>query len=77
MVFGPLSNFFSLSMAASMKTMNAVLDFVCRFGLFDVQDRCFVTFLSDTLTVPLPNNSYQIYYTPVNDNTSKKSTFVL
>ena len=42
-----------------------------RFGVFDVEDRCFVTFPSDSLTVPLPNNTYQIYYTPVDVNSSK------
>lgn len=42
-----------------------------RYGIFDVENRCFVTFRSDPLTVPLPNNSYQIYYTPNNALTSK------
>lgn len=47
---------------------------VFRFGVFEPEERCFVTFNSDTLTVPLPNNSYQIYYTPVNNDTRKYYT---
>ena len=44
-----------------------------RFGVpvLAPEERCFVTFPSDTLTVPLPNNSYQIYYTPDNNDTRK------
>jgi ATP-binding cassette subfamily A (ABC1) protein 3 len=42
-----------------------------KLGVFDVEHRCFVTFPSDPLIVPLPENSYQIYYTPDNANTSK------
>lgn len=40
-----------------------------RLAVFEPDDQCFTTFPSDSLTVPLPNNSYQIYYTPVNDDT--------
>lgn len=49
---------------------------ISRFGAFEPEDRCFVTFPSDPLTVPLPNNSYQIYYTPVDNDTREKYTHV-
>ena len=39
--------------------------------MFEIDHRCFATFHSDPLTVPLPNNTYQIYYTPNNELTSK------
>ncbi|CAI8053623.1 ATP-binding cassette sub-family A member 3 [Geodia barretti] len=42
-----------------------------KFGLFDIENRIFVTFPSDHLTVPLPNNTYQIYYAPNTTNTRK------
>ena len=48
-----------------------ILVCVCRFTLLPPEDRCFTTFKSDSLTVPLPDNSYQIYYTPDNENTCK------
>ena len=49
---------------------------LCRFGVFMPEDRCFTTFNSDPLTVPLPNNSYQIYYTPDNATTTSKTVCV-
>ena len=44
---------------------------VCRFGIFQPEDQCFTTFPSDPLTVPLPNNTYQIFYTPINNDTGE------
>ena len=52
-----------------MYAVHGVLNY--RFGLFEPEDRCFTTFPSDPLTIPLPNNTYQIYYTPNNTDTSK------
>ena len=49
---------------------------LCRFGLFDIENRIFVTFPSDHLTVPLPNNTYQIYYAPNTTNTRMETCFV-
>ncbi|CAI7993840.1 ATP-binding cassette sub-family A member 3, partial [Geodia barretti] len=42
-----------------------------RFGIFQPEDQCFTTFPSDPLTVPLPNNTYQIFYTPINNDTER------
>ncbi|CAI7992154.1 ATP-binding cassette sub-family A member 3 [Geodia barretti] len=42
-----------------------------RFGIFQPEDQCFTTFPSDPLTVPLPNNTYQIFYTPINNDTGE------
>jgi hypothetical protein len=44
---------------------------IMRFTTFPPEDRCFTTFPSDPLTVPLPNNTYQIFYTPVNEDTMR------
>ena len=41
-----------------------------RFSLFDVEHRCHLTFDSDSLTLPVPHNTYHIYYTP---NTSQSA----
>jgi ATP-binding cassette subfamily A (ABC1) protein 3 len=42
-----------------------------RFGVFQPEDQCFTTFPSDPLTVPLPNNTYQLFYTPIDDDTNR------
>lgn len=41
----------------------------CRLEIFDIEHRCFLTFDSDYLTLPVPNNHYQIIYAPKNNNT--------
>ena len=66
-----LSCFVLVVLLLNMRNYHLALSsVVCRFGLFDIENRIFVTFPSDHLTVPLPNNTYQIYYAPNTSYTS-------
>jgi ATP-binding cassette subfamily A (ABC1) protein 3 len=45
-----------------------VVVIILRFTLFEVENRCHLTFNPDPLTLPVPQNNYHIYYSP---NTSQ------